>query len=59
MENKENEFSIITKKLILENANYCCESCGEQQLKLNYCKKAGEKILQHSKYYPTDHINEH
>lgn len=27
MENKE--LSIITKKLIRENANYCCESYGE------------------------------
>jgi hypothetical protein len=66
-ENRENEFSIITKKLIRENANHCCESCAEQQLKPNYCKKSVEKILQHSKYYAKDyklygyidHINEH
>jgi hypothetical protein len=66
-ENKENEFSISTKKLIRENANNSCESCGERLLKPNYCKKSGEKILQYSKYYSKDyklcgyidHINEH
>jgi hypothetical protein len=66
-ENRENEFSIITKKLIRENANHFCESCGELLLKPNYCKKSGEKILQYSKYYSKDyklygyidHINEH
>lgn len=63
-ENKENEFSIATKKLIRENANHCCESCGIRQLAPNYCKKSGEKP---SKYTPKDqklhgnidHINEH
>jgi hypothetical protein len=63
-ENKSNEFSISTKKFIRENANYCCESCGERQQKPNYCKKSGEKL---SKYAPKDqklhgyidHINEH
>jgi hypothetical protein len=66
-ENKENEFSIATKKLIWENANHCCESCGLRLLKPAYCKKYGEKILDYSKYYPKDqklygyidHINEH
>jgi hypothetical protein len=66
-ENKENEFSHETKKLIRENANHCCESCGTQQLKPNYCKKLREKILQYSKYNSKnykiygyiDHINEH
>jgi hypothetical protein len=63
-ENKSNEFSISTKKFIRENANHCCESCGERQQKPNYCKKSGEKL---SKYAPKDqklhgyidHINEH
>jgi hypothetical protein len=63
-ENKENEFSIATKKLIRENANHCCESCGKQQLVPNYCKKSAEKP---SRYTPKDqklhgnidHINEH
>jgi hypothetical protein len=63
-ENKENEFSIATKKLIRENANHCCESCGERLLKPAYCKKSGENP---SKYDPKDqklygyidHINEH
>lgn len=63
-ENKENEFSISTKKLIRENANHCCESCGIRLLKPAYCKKSGENP---SKYYPKDqklygyidHINEH
>jgi hypothetical protein len=66
-ENKENEFSISTKKLIRENANHCCESCGLRLLKPAYCKKSGEKFLDYSKYYPKDHkmygyidhINEH
>jgi hypothetical protein len=66
-ENKENEFSISTKKLIRENANHCCESCGILLLKPTYCKKSGEKLLQYSKYYLKDHkmygyidhINEH
>ena len=59
-ENKENEFSIATKRLIRENANHCCESCGERLLKPNYCKKSGEKILDYSKLYGyIDHINEH
>jgi hypothetical protein len=59
-ENRENEFSIITKKLIRENANHSCESCGELLLKPNYCKKSGEKILQYSKLCGyIDHINEH
>lgn len=53
-ENKENEFSLSTKKLIRENANHCCESCGIR------LKKSGEKILQYSKLYGyIDHINEH
>jgi len=52
-ENKENEFSISTKKLIRENANHCCESCGIRQLKPAYFKK-------YSKLYGyIDHINEH
>jgi len=63
-DNKENEFSIATKKLIRENANHCCESCGIRLLKPAYCKKSGENP---SKYYPKDqklygyidHINEH
>jgi len=42
-ENKENEFSSETKILIRENANYCCESCG------NYQQLYGD----------IDHINEH
>jgi 5-methylcytosine-specific restriction endonuclease McrA len=66
-ENKENEFSISTKKLIRENANHCCESCSIRLLKPSYCKKSGEKILDYSKYYSKDHkmygyidhINEH
>ena len=59
-ENKENEFSIATKKLIRENANHCCESCGERLPKPNYCKKSGDKFLQYSKMYGyIDHINEH
>ena len=59
-ENKENEFSISTKKLIRENANHCCESCGIRLLKPAYCKKSGEKVLQYSKMYGyIDHINEH
>lgn len=59
-ENKENEFSIATKKLIRENANHCCESCGERLLKPAYCKKSREKVLQYSKLYGyIDHINEH
>ena len=66
-ENKENEFSLSTKKLIRENANHCCESCGIRLLKPAYCKKSGEKVLQYSKYYSKDyklygyidHINEH
>ena len=52
-ENKENEFSISTKKLIRENVNHCCESCGIRLLKPAYCKK-------YSKLYGyIDHINEH
>ena len=51
-ENKENEFSIANKKIIRENANHCCESCGVRLLKPDYCKKSGEKM---SKYYPKDH----
>jgi len=43
MENKE--LSIITKKLVRENANYCCESCGEQQLKPNYCKNLEKNFI--------------
>ena len=59
-ENKENEFSISTKKLIRENANHCCESCGIRLLKPAYCNKSGEKVLQYSKMYGyIDHINEH
>ena len=59
-EKKENEFSIATKKLIRENANHCCESCGERLLKPAYCKKSREKVLQYSKMYGyIDHINEH
>jgi hypothetical protein len=57
---KDNEFSTKTKKLIRENANHCCESCGELLLKPSYCKKYGEKFLQYSKMYGyIDHINEH
>ena len=59
-ENKENEFSISTKKLIRENVNHCCESCGIRLLKPAYCKKSREKFLQCSKLYGyIDHINEH
>lgn len=59
-ENKDNEFSTATKKLIRENANFCCESCGELLPKPNYCKKSAEKFLQYSKLNGyIDHINEH
>ena len=59
-ENKDNEFSIFTKRLIRENANHCCESCGERLAKPNYCKKSAEKFLQYSKLNGyIDHINEH
>jgi hypothetical protein len=57
---KDNEFSTKTKKLIRENANYCCESCGQYLNKPNYCKKSGEKFFEYSKNYGyIDHINEH
>jgi hypothetical protein len=64
---KDNEFSTKTKKLIRENANHCCESCDEQLLKPDYCKKSVEKYIQYSKYSSKDHkiygyidhINEH
>ena len=63
-ENKENEFSISTKKLIRENANHCCESCGLRLLKPAYCKKSRDKPSKydpkdHKLYGYIDHINEH
>jgi hypothetical protein len=66
-ENKDNEFSSDIKILIRENANHCCESCGIQLPKPNYCKKKKEKFLRYSKYNSReyklygyiDHINEH
>ena len=63
-ENKENEFSIATKKLIRENANHCCESCRLRLLKPDYCKKSRDKPSKydqkdHKLYGYIDHINEH
>lgn len=53
-ENKENEFSISTKKLIRENANHCCESC-----ELRLLKTAKYYPKDHKLYGYIDHINEH
>ena len=53
-ENKENEFSTSTKKLIWENANHCCESCGIRLLKSSKHYQKDQKL-----YGYVDHINEH
>jgi hypothetical protein len=61
-ENKENEFLPEIKALIRKNANHCCESCGERQLKPDHCKKKKEKYnsKKNQKLYGyIDHINEH
>ena len=63
-ENKDNEFSISTKKLIRENANHCCESCGIRQLTPDYYKKSRDKPSKYGSkdqklYGYIDHINEH